>query len=81
MKITNNVAGNYALQSLKKIQQKKPVETTDKQIKADPVSNEEKKFFMNMYPEKSKELIDYHFYKQSGSMAGVSVGSLFDRRG
>ena len=81
MKITNNVAGNYGLQNLKNIQPKKPVETPVKEIKTDPVSNEEKQFFVNMYPEKKSELVDYHFYKQSGSMSGVTLGSLFDKRG
>lgn len=81
MKIANNAAGNYGLQNLKNLQPKKPVETATKSIKADAVSNEEKQFFVNMYPDKKSELVDYHFYKQSGSMAGVTVGSLFDKRG
>ncbi len=82
MKIANNVAGNYGLQNLKNIQPKKPVETpAAKELKPDPVSNEEKQFFVNMYPDKKSELVDYHFYKQSGSMAGVTLGSLFDKRG
>lgn len=45
------------------------------------VSNEEKKYFMNLYPENTKEIMDYHFYERSGKLSGVSVGSLLDKRG
>jgi len=45
------------------------------------VTSEEKKYFMDMYPENKSEIMDYHFYQRSGKMSGVKVGSLIDRRG
>jgi hypothetical protein len=48
---------------------------------AGTVTSEEKKYFMDMYPENKSEIMDYHFYQKSGKMSGVKVGSLIDRRG
>ncbi|MGE5679442.1 MAG: hypothetical protein ACM34K_01045 [Bacillota bacterium] len=48
---------------------------------AEGISNDEKNFFINLYPENKGEIVDYHFYQKTGKMSGVAVGSLFDRRG
>lgn len=45
------------------------------------ITTEEKKYFTNMYPASRQEIADYHYYSRDGKMSGVSVGSLFDRRG
>lgn len=49
--------------------------------KTEGITNDEKMFFMGLYPENQSEIVDYHFYQKSGKMSGVSVGTLFDRRG
>lgn len=48
---------------------------------AENINSDEKEFFVNLYPQNQNEITDYHFYQKSGKMSGVSVGSLFDRRG
>jgi hypothetical protein len=72
MKISSNVVGNYSLN---------PVVNKTTPQKGEELSNEEKNFFINRYPDKKDEISDYHFYQKSGQMSGVSVGQNFDRRG
>ena len=77
MNINTNPVGNYNLYSIKQMKSspaaRQPVETA-------AVNQDEKEFFMNMYPEQKTDIADYHFYQKSGKMSGVSLGSLFDRR-
>lgn len=82
MRIDTNSIGNYSaylkpVQARPKVENAVAVEPT----KVTNVTNEEKNFFVKMYPENRTEIMDYHFYQRNGKMAGVSVGSLFDRRG
>lgn len=77
MKISMNAVNNYTLQSPNK---------TDNQNKvmneaAGNLSKDEKKFFAEIYPKNRSEIIDYHFYSNTGKMSGVSIGSNIDRRG
>lgn len=51
------------------------------QAKSNPITEEEKNFFSGLYPDKKETIMDYHYYQKSGKMAGVSVGSIIDRRG
>lgn len=91
MRITTNSIGNYTPNIQKPAVAKtaipKPSVAKSEIIKTDTadlsgvINKEEKKFFAEMYPQQKKEVMDYHFYKKSGSMSGVSVGSLLDRRG
>lgn len=83
MKISANAVGNYSPYNNKvnNVKQAQSLAETKEVKKTDIVSNEEKKFFAKLYPENKSEIIDYHFYKSSGKMSGVSVGSLLDRRG
>lgn len=80
MKISTNSIGNYkpviAKQNnnISKVEPKK----VDDPIK---VSNEEKKFFTKLYPENKDQINNYHFYNKVGDKNGVSIGSLFDKRG
>jgi hypothetical protein len=79
MKISTNSFGNYKpivaqKNNVSQFESKKAVETLK-------VSNEEKKFFTNLYPENKDQIINYHFYNKEGDKNGVSLGSLFDRRG
>lgn len=81
MRITTNVIGNYNPYSVNKVT---PASQTAELNSAKPttkITNEEKDFFAKLYPESKKEIVDYHFYQSSGKMNGVSVGTLFDRRG
>ena len=79
MRIDTNSIGNYSAY-LRPVQSRPKVENA---VTVEPakVTNEEKKFFVSMYPENKAEIMDYHFYQRNGKMAGVSVGSLIDRRG
>lgn len=80
MRIDTNTIGNYTSAYLRPVQAKPKVNNA---INIEPakVTNEEKKFFVNMYPDNKAEIMDYHYYQKNGKMAGVAVGSLFDRRG
>ncbi len=77
MSISTNAVGNYNVFMARDVQKSAAARQP---IKADTVSNEEKAFFADMYPERKQEIADYHFYQRSGKMSGVSVGSLLDRR-
>lgn len=83
MKISSNAVGNYSPYASKvnNVPKTQKLAEAKESKNTDIISNEEKKFFTKMYPENKSEIIDYHFYKSSGKMSGVSVGSLFDRRG
>ncbi len=79
MKISTNSFGNYKPIAAQKknvslVEPKKAVETLK-------ISNEEKNFFTNLYPENKDQIINYHFYNKEGDKNGVSLGSIFDRRG
>ena len=75
MKIDSSVSGNYNVYAMQRAMRPAQVANTA------TVTGEEKAFFVNMYPEQKTEIMDYHFYQRSGKMNGVSVGSMFDRRG
>lgn len=83
MMIGANPIGNYSPYSNKveNVKQSAKAAETKETKKTDLISNDEKKFFTKMYPENKNEIIDYHYYKSTGKMSGVSVGSLFDKRG
>lgn len=88
MKITANPVGNYGPGYTPSVKpQSKPAESfslpgvNTGKVEKGSLTSEEKDFFVNMYPQNKNEIIDYHFYQKSGKMSGVSVGSLFDRRG
>ena len=77
MTINTNSVGNYSLLSMQKAQ---GAVSSAKQSGATAINQDEKEFFMKMYPDKKTDILDYHFYQRSGKMSGVSVGSLLDRR-
>jgi hypothetical protein len=80
MNISTNPVGNYK----PVVTPKNPSVTQVKQTKVEDqvkISNDEKKFFSNMYPNEKDEINDYHFYNKEGIKNGVSLGSLFDKRG
>ncbi len=53
-----------------------------KSVNLPEVLNEsEKKFFAQMYPDKSSEIMEYTFYGKSGKLNNLKLGSHFDRRG
>jgi hypothetical protein len=87
MKIDSNVIGNYTLTSLRNINNPAKTAEVKKAAQANgitnkpEVSNDEKKFFAELYPEKKSEIMDYHFYQKSGKTSGVTKGSLFNKRG
>ena len=69
-----------AFQINNKVQPQK-TNSTDQTVKKAQISTEERDFFLNLYPENKEEIMDYHHYLRSGKMSGVSLGSIFDRRG
>ena len=80
MKISTNSFGNYKPIVAQKNNNVSKVESnkTEEVLK---FSNEEKKFFTKLYPEEEDQVANYHFYNKEGDKNGVSLGSLFDRRG
>ena len=76
MKISTNNIGNYSINHIHNAVQKRAAKP-----KTDELSADEKNFFIDKYPKKKAEIIDYHFYQKSGSMSGVKLGHLFDRKG
>ncbi len=92
MKIVNNNAGNYSplrnrtidnsLNQLNKTtSSSQKIDKAQSTNKPDLITAKEKNFFVNKYPNKKDEIMDYHFYKRNGKMAGVKIGSLIDKRG
>ena len=81
MRISTNSIGNYAPARMRDVSHAKSAEKTSIQNSKKDISNKEKQFFANMYPENKSEIMDYHFYQKSGKMSGVKLGSLIDRRG
>lgn len=77
MKIGTNEIGSYGINHISNNNLKV---NADNQL-TEKVTPEEKKFFASMYPEKSKEIMNYEFYNLKGKVSGVSIGSLFDKRG
>ena len=80
MKISTNNIGNYAINQ-HRVVIKNDVQKKVAQPKNDDLSVEEKRFFIDRYPQKKNEIIDYHFYQKSGTMSGVKIGQLFDKKG
>ena len=81
MKISTNNIGNYSINHIQKaVQQKAAQQKNIHKAKTD-LSADEKSFFIDRYPQKKDEIIDYHFYQKGGSMSGVKVGHLFDKKG
>ncbi len=92
MAISINSIGNYnpytsrvgGTTAARKTAQVKPVEnevSVNKMAKQNAISTKEKEFFAQLYPDNITAIMDYHYYQRSGTMSGVAVGSLFDRRG
>lgn len=89
MKITTNMVGNYTPKintgQVKQARQGDAPVKAEAKPKLQPDKNnitaDEKKFFMDLYPQNKSEIIDYHFYRKNGEMSGVKIGSLFDKRG
>ncbi len=74
MKITTNLIGNYSVVNHGTL-------NNANKIKKPEVTQEEKKFFANLYPDKQKEILSYEFYNAKGKITGVTIGSIIDRRG
>jgi hypothetical protein len=80
MKISTNSIGNYnpirtnQNANINKVEIKKNEDSLK-------VTNEEKNFFTELYPENKEQIDGYHFYNKEGDKKGVSLGSLFDKRG
>ncbi len=85
MKISTNPIGNYSPALVQKNNSAVP---QSESLQAEPaktdklvLSSKEKQFFAKLYPEKTNEIMDYHFYQKSGKLSGVSLGTIIDRRG
>ncbi|MEI7811714.1 MAG: hypothetical protein WCJ01_04725 [Ignavibacteria bacterium] len=81
MEIIANKVGNYGPGYANQVKPKaKPEEKFSIQnVNAQEINTDEKKYSMNTG--KKNEIVDYHYYQKSGKMSGVSIGSLFDKRG
>jgi allantoicase len=90
MKITTNAVGNYTniisrnnigTAKTQPAAAKAKIVDTAKAGGTEKLSADEKNFFVNMYPQNKKEIMDHHFYERNGRMSGVKVGSIINRRG
>jgi hypothetical protein len=80
MKISTNSFGNY--NPVNNLQKKNPANfQTRKELTNIKVTKEEKQFFTKLYPEDKENIDSYHFYNKQGDKKGVSLGSIFDKRG
>lgn len=80
MKIDANSIGNYTPLIKKPLPvEEKKVNTKSQDHKT--INSKEKEFFSKLYPGEQNKISTHHFYMRNGNMAGVTVGSLFDRRG
>ncbi|MCW8848622.1 MAG: hypothetical protein OQJ81_01485 [Melioribacteraceae bacterium] len=80
MKISTNSFGNYNPIIANKNLNAIPVDAK-KKVEAAGVTKEEKQFFTKLYPNDTEQIENYHFYNKAGDKNGVSLGSLFDKRG
>jgi len=83
MKIATNDFGNYTAKIARTVNTSKaeqPNSEIPKQ-KLGTITNDEKKFFAGLYPENKEEVMNYHFYHKNGKMQGVTLGTIFDKRG
>jgi len=85
MRVGTNNIGNYFPQrtrNVSNVAQKTNIQKTTKTLSVEQaITSKEKALFAKMYPQQKEEIMEYHYYQRNGSMAGVTVGSLFDRRG
>lgn len=81
MEITTNNIGNYKPvitqrnNSVSKLSRNEKINVDSK------ITSDEKKFFKKLFPNQKEEVTNYHFYNKKGNMNGLSIGSLFDKRG
>jgi len=80
MKISTNSIGNYNPVRSQKTNVINKIET-EKIKEVVKVSSEEKNFFTKLYPNEEEQISNYHFYNKDGNKKGVSLGSIFDKRG
>ncbi len=63
------------------IQDLQNINKTSSSVNTNKITDEEKKFFADMYPEKKNEIINYQFYQRDGKVSSVAIGSTFDKKG
>ncbi len=89
MRISTNMIGNYNPQvstgnvkhaKANTIPPKVEAKNTSNKVETS-LSQDEKKYFIDLYPQNKNEITGYHFYQKSGKMSGVKIGSMFDKRG
>ncbi len=96
MKVNTDITGNYSPKSINQKrgsdhQERKIKNSADEEKFGIPdkekiktgknISEEEKKFFAEMYPLNKNEILDYHYYQKTGKPSGIALGSLFDKKG
>ncbi len=80
MKISTNSIGNY--KPINNVIPKNIAKVADSKIQTEKtITDAEKKFFTKLYPNEQNTISEYHFYNKEGDKNGVSLGSIFDRRG
>lgn len=72
---------NSYLQYSNNIQDLKNINKINSSVNTNKITDEEKKFFAEMYPEKKNEIINYQFYQRNGKVLSVAIGSTFDKKG
>lgn len=79
MKITTTEFGNYTAKINPAVKQQPKPELPKQELGA--ITNDEKKFFAKLYPDNKEDVMNYHFYHKNGKMQGVTLGTIFDKRG
>jgi len=72
---------NSYLQYSNNIQDLKNINKINSSVNTNKITDEEKNFFAEMYPEKKNEIINYQFYQRNGKVLSVAIGSTFDKKG
>lgn len=72
---------NSYLQYSNNIQDLNNINKINSSVNTNKITDEEKKFFAEMYPEKKNEIINYQFYQKNGKVLSVAIGSTFDKKG
>lgn len=85
MRVNTNTIGNYFPQRTRNVSNVTRTDNIQKMAETKStehaISVKEKELFAKMYPQQREEIMEYHYYNKKGTMSGITVGSLLDRRG
>ncbi len=80
MGISTNSIGNYVSFNYNNVNNTNAVKSTEN-VRSEGITADEKNYFASKYPQNRQEIMDYHFYGNTGKMSGITVGTIINRRG